>query len=163
MFENQLENRLRENAGAIFGQEKELPAGHRERFERRLKERSNRKWKIRLIATVAAAAVIAGFVFFPNLFAAKQQNDEPANVRSYYNMLLKEQAEATRQLIRQVDETHREVLYANVELIENNPAPDVQLPDDEYVILIADFYRNKIERLQNIQDIIAATTTTEFF
>jgi len=181
-----LENQLRENADAIFGRGAELPAGHRERFEQRLKEFSSaqegfkdktlsdsldaipasnlskkaeiivkrKKW---VIAIVAAAAVIAGFVFLLNPFAEKPQKSELALVRSYYRLLFEEQAEITRELIQQVDETHRDILYTNVKLIENTPVPEVQLTDDEHILLIADFYKNKIEKLQNLQNLIKST------
>ena len=164
MFDTQLENRLKENAEAIFGQGKEPPAGHRERFEQRLKARVIRKsgrvavWKTGLITT-AAAAVLTGFIFLLNPFAVKQQNTELADVRNYYSMLLEEQAEVTRQLIQQADETQREILFDNVELIENEPIPDVQITDDEYIILIASFYTDKIEILQNMQNIILETAS----
>ena len=164
MFDTQLENRLKENAGMIFGQGKEPPAGHRERFEQRLKARVIRKsgrvavWKTGLITT-AAAAVLTGFIFLLNPFAVKQQNTELADVRNYYNMLLEEEVETTLQLIQQVDETLREILLDNVELIENEPIPDVQITDDEYIILVASLYTNKIEILQNMQNIIRTTAS----
>ena len=168
MFDNPLEDRLRANAGTLFEQDKELPAGHRERFEQRLKTanaeaiRQSGKvaaWKTRFIATAAAAAVLTGFVFLLNPFAGEQASTELADVRNYYSMLLEEQVEATRQLIQQVDETNREILFTDVELIENDPIPDVQITDDEYIILVANFYTNKIEILQDMQNIIIATAS----
>ena len=111
-------------------------------------------FKKRFIATVAAAAIFDGFIFLLNPFTGKQQGSELADVRNYYNMKLEEQADATRQLIRQVDKTHREVLLANVEYVENEPVPDLQIPDDEYIILIVSVYTNKIETLRNIQEVI---------
>ncbi|MDR2916835.1 MAG: hypothetical protein LBV74_18735 [Tannerella sp.] len=183
MFDDKFENRLREHAGELFGPGKEPPAGHRARFEQRLKEleagqnvpgnkemsgsimqtenasevqKSGRiiTLKKRLITAVAAAAILAGFVFLLNPFAEKQQDSELADVRNYYNMKLEEQADLTRQLIQHVDKTHREVLLANVEYIENEPIPELQIPDDEYIILIASVYTNKIETLRNIQEVI---------
>ena len=182
MNENQLEKRLKENAETLFGQVRELPDGHRERFEQRLQSRMAGKeeahdtfgdvatagkqrkivsWKMWLSTSVAAAAVIAGVVFLMNPFAKDGHGAELAEVRNYYAILLEEQADATRQMIQQVDETHRKILLANVELIENEPLPDVQMPDDEYIILIAGFYSKKIETLQNIQDILSATESQE--
>ena len=171
MFDNLLENRLRENAGTVFGQGKEPPAGHRERFEQRLKTANTEAirqsgkvaaWKMRFVATGAAAAVLIGFVFLLNPLEGKQQSTALADVRNYYHMLLEEQVETTRQLIQQVDETQREILFADVEFIENEPIPDVQITDDEYIILVASFYTNKIEILQNMQNIIIATAS-EFY
>ena len=170
MIDSLLENRIKENAEAIFGLDIEPPDGHRRRFEQRLKavrvgqeETVDGKpgkiasWKVGLFTTVAAAAVVIGFVFLLNPFAKEQNNHALAEVRNYYNILLEEQADATRQLIRQVDESYRETLFANVDFIENEPLPDVQIPDDEYIILIAGFYATKIETLQNIQNIIKTT------
>jgi len=162
-----LENRIKENAEAIFEPDMELPDGHRQRFEQRLetvrvgqgeetagKSDKIASWKIGFITTVVVAAALIGFVFLLNPFAKEQNRNALADVRNYYNMQLEEQADATRNLILQVDETHRETLFANVDFIENEPLPDVQITDDEYIILIADFYSTKIETLQNIQNII---------
>jgi hypothetical protein len=81
------------------------------------------------------------------------------DVYNYYSILLEEQAETTRQLIQQTTEgTNRDILFVNVDLIENEPLPDVQLTNDDYIVLIADFYTYKIETLQNIQNIIKETT-----
>jgi hypothetical protein len=186
MINKQLENQLRENAEIIFGQKKELPAGHRDRFEKRLKasktgqksaynkkalpieaktdnNEASRKsgivksLKIGLITSVAVAAILIGIVFLLNPFYKEPKSNELADVRNYYDMLLEEQAEATRQLIQQVDEVHREILFANVKFIENEPIPVIQIPDDSYIILIASIYTTKIETLQNIQELIKAT------
>lgn len=188
MSSYQLEDRLKQHAKELFGQEKEPPAGHRERFEQRLKDFSlrvaddqsqtdgnnskydiagsvtakqsiitTRNRKIWIITTIAAAAVLVGFVFLLNPFAFEQQNPTLAEVRSFYSIQLEEKAEATRQLIQQVDEINREILLVNVDLIENDSLPDVQMPDDEYIVLIAGFYSYKIEILQNIQDLINET------
>jgi hypothetical protein len=185
MNNNQFETKLKKHADDLFGKEKELPDGHRERFEQRLKNLSllknnvdilqsnsndneetlfteNRQnnpgkaviWKIWLISTVAAAAVLAGIVFILNPFAKEQQSQELTNVRNYYNILLEEESVATRLLIQHVDEVNQEILLANVDLIENDPLPDVQMPDDDYIVLIAGFYTYKIELLQNIQNAI---------
>jgi len=183
MIDSQLEEQLRDNAEAVFGKGKELPAGHRERFEQRLKSFregrkdvqgnrilnpirqvvgksklgkiiSSKKW---LVASVAVAALLAGFVFVLNPFEIKTQSDSLVDLCYYYNIQIKEQAAYTRQLISQVDETNREILFANVDFIENEPIPDVQLSDDDYCLLITNFYENKIETLQNIQDLICTT------
>jgi hypothetical protein len=111
---------------------------------------SLKRW---LIASVAAAAVIAGFIFRlkPSVVDSQPNREDVCN---YYNMQLEEQVDATRQLLHHVDEAHREVLLADVERIENEPLPDVQLMDDEYIVLIAGIYTSKIETLQNLQNII---------
>ena len=160
MTNNQLEDKLKENAEVIFGQGKELSAGHRERFEQRLKAISGQKgvsWKIRLTTAVASAAVLAGVVFLLNQYVKKAEESELSIVRSYYHLLLEEKADATRQLILQVDESHRDILFSNVDYIEDEPMPDVQLPDDEFIKLITGFYSKKIETLQNLQNSIIST------
>ena len=172
MIKNHLEKRLRENAETVFSQGKEPPAGHRERFEQRLKALDRRqdtffpntttprqftagkKW---LVAT-AAAAVIAGFMFLLNPFSNEYQRSELADVRNYYSMRLGEEADVTRQLIQYVDETHQSILIANVEYIENEMIPDMQLTNDDYIKLLVGFYTNKIEILQNLQNIIIETS-----
>jgi hypothetical protein len=197
MPDNKLENKIREHVGEIFGRSKEPPAGHRGRFEQRLKELrvdsetvsrkgagcpvrveedgytgntasvepseqsgivqktgkviSLKKW---LVASVAVAAVVSVFLFLSDLSYGSQPSPELADVRNYYNMQLEEQVDVTRQLVQHVDKAHREALLANIEQIENEPVPVVQIPDDEYIVLIADVYTNKIETLQNLQNII---------
>lgn len=178
MPDNKLENKIKEYTGEIFGKGTEPPAGHRERFEHRLKAFqagystsstlnvsveqpatfrkstkvvSLRKW---LAASVAAAAVIISFVLLLNPPVENQSEPALADVRNYYNMQLEEQADVTRQLVMQVDEAYREVWLTNIEQIESESIPDVQIPDDEYIVLIADVYTNKIEILQNMQNII---------
>ena len=185
MNNNQFETKLKKHANDIFGMGKELPDGHRERFEQRLKDFSSQLrnadslqsnsndneetlftenqqinpgktvlWKKWLITTATTAAILAGIVFILNPFAVEQQSQTLTNVRNYYNILLEEETVATRLLIQQVDEVNQEILLANVDLIKNDPLPDVQMPDDDYIVLIAEFYMYKIEILQNIQDAI---------
>ncbi|MDR1221902.1 MAG: hypothetical protein LBL07_03365 [Tannerella sp.] len=162
MSDSKLEQKIREHFGEIFGSDLELPSGHRERFERQLKSAGQRgrdaqkagrlkKW---LIASVAAAAAVTGFLLLTDPSAESRSGPELADVRNYYSMQLEEQVDATRQLIRHVDEAHREELLADIEQIENEPVPDVQIPDDEYIVLIAGVYTKKIETLRNLQDII---------
>lgn len=189
MSDNKLENKIREQAGEIFGKDRELPSGHRERFERQLDElhtgrragdcqeagcpahAENVTWAgqmggkpqksgkvislVKWLATSAAvAAVVAALVFLPDPSAANQPDSKLADIRNYYTMQLEEQVDATKQLIQRVDEVHREALLANIRQIENEPVPDVQITDDEYIVLIAGVYTHKIETLQNLQNII---------
>jgi len=177
MNNSQFEDKLKVHANELFGQEKEPPAGHRERFEQRLKEfsrtgnggvlpsnssddispeplRHTPPYQRRLLLVATIAAIFAGILFLLNPFGSKQQDPSLADVRNYYSMLLEEKADATRQLIQQVDATNREILLTNVDLIENDPLPEALMPDDEYIILITAFYTYKIEILQNIQAII---------
>ena len=177
MIDNQLEDKLKENAEAIFGKGKEPPAGHRVRFEQRLKaikmehekgtvlskkrtkgavSASNKVFSLKtwIITSVASVAILIGFVFLLNLYTAKSQETELSIVRGYYHLLLEEKVFTTCQLIQQVDESYRETLFSNVAFIENEPAPEAQLPDDELIKLITCFYSKKIETLENLQNII---------
>ena len=165
MLDSQFENKLKENAKALFGQEKEPPAGHRTRFEQRLKESNGnndgkrqtslvKMRKIRIITLAATAAVLAGLVFLLNPFFREQQDPTLAEVRNYYSIQLEEAAEVTRLLIQQVDETNRSNFLQDVAMIENDPLPEVQMTDEDYIVLIADFYTLKIEILQNMQKLI---------
>lgn len=156
-------DKIEANADAIFGREGELPDGHRERFERRLNQLDSERaverpipWTKRLgtVAILMSAAMIAGFVFLLNLVPEQPSHSELADVSNYYHVQLEEQAAITKQLVQSMENSNREALLANIEEIKNEPVPDVQIPDDEYIILISTIYSHKIEALQNIQNII---------
>ena len=191
MFDDKFESKIKNHADEIFGQVKDLPTGHRERFEQHLRAfaevestktfvkeatdaisespevelgkapaYSNRRYgniitlKKTLIAAISAAAVLAGFMFLRDSFVEESESQELTDVRNYYSMQLEEQIEATKLLIQNVNEEYRKDLLDNVEQIGNESVPDVQIPDDEYIVLIANVYSNKIEVLQNLQDLI---------
>ena len=176
MLDGKFENKIRNHADKIFGQGKEPPVGHRERFEQRLKveyakttaaeedveavvtvRKSDKAISLRkvLIAAISTAAVIAGFIMLISTPTEEFQASELADVRNYYNMRLEEQIDATKLLIQNIDEPeHRDVLLANIEHIKSITVPDVQITDDEYIVLIASVYTNKIETLQNLQDLL---------
>lgn len=107
-----------------------------------------------MAAVASAAALLAGAVWL--LYEPAKTSGYPAvaDVRNYYDMQLEEQVDATKQLMQTLDEAHRDVLLANIERIEEAPIPQVQLTDDEYIVFLADVYTNKIERLQNMQEVI---------
>ena len=182
MLDDRFENEIKKHAENIFGKGSELPEGHRERFEQRLKERRNsstdnddrskseivpdtgivkqkkgiivqfEKW---FAGAAAVAAVIIGFIFLKDTTA--EDNDAPRieDVRNYYSMQLEEQVEATKLLVSKVDEEdYRKFLSSNIEQIENTGVPDVQVTDEEYIVLIANVYTDKIEALQNMQNIL---------
>ena len=50
------------------------------------------------------------------------------------------------------EEKYRNDLLGNIEQIESEPIPDDVMPDDDYIVLIADIYTKKIEVLKNIQN-----------
>lgn len=165
MLDRKLENKIKKHAEEIFGQGKNPPAGHRVRFEQRLKEqqkvrmqneRNTRRLPIKkyVLRVAAVAALLAGL-----LWGWQQKTDESAypdvaEVRNFYHIQLEEQVDATKQLVQMIDGKHRDALLAHVEHIEKDPIPEVQLPDDEYIVLLADVYSQKIESLQHIQHII---------
>ena len=193
MFDNRFENEVKKHAGEIFGQDIQLPAGHRERFEQRLKtlqgsltdnneqnekisepvnesgnvhsaeyakQKKGRvvqfgKW---LVGAIAAAAVIAGFIFLTDTATEDQDGPRIEDVRNFYSMQLEKQVDATKALAQGInEEKYRDDLLSNIELIENEPVPDVIMPDDEYIVLMANIYTKKIEILKNIQDKIEDT------
>ena len=165
MHDNQLEDKLKVNAEVIFGHGKELSPGHRERFEQRLKKLNAgqkespgmTKKTIWITTSVAAASILFGVVFLLGPHTKKPQETELSIVHSYYHLLLEEKAFVTRQLIQHIDESQRGILYSNVEFIENEPVPEIQLPDSELIKFITSFYSKKIETLENLQNIIAST------
>ena len=171
MSYDKFESNIKKHAGEIFGHDKELPAGHRERFEQRLKaftkpetateqaviQRKSGKviqLKKALIAAIAAAAVITGFIILYDSPVEKLESSELADVRNYYSMQLEALVDETKLLIQNIDSKYKKDLLVSIKRIENEPIPDVQIPDDEYIVLIAGIYSNKIEVLQNLQDLI---------
>ena len=189
MFNDKFENEVKKRASEILEQGKEPPAGHRERFEQRLKEPQkvelniNKSLGVRrtseqpycndetatvagksrkvvllrkvLVAVTAAAAVIAGFVILHNRSTEESHESMIVDVRNYYDMKLEEQIDATKQLLQSINQDEqRMIILANIEQIKKETVPDVQIPDDEYIILIANVYTNKIEVLQNLQNVI---------
>ena len=182
MFDDRFEYEIKKHAESIFGQGSELPEGHRERFEQRLKERRNsltdnnerskpeivpdtgivkqkkgiivqfEKW---FAGAAAVAAVIIGFMFLTDTMTEEQTGPRVDDVRNYYSMQLEEQVEATKLLVSKVDEEdYREFLSSNIEQIKNTAVPDVQVTDEEYIVLIASVYTDKIEALRNMQNIL---------
>ena len=176
MFDDKFEKIIKSHSGEIFGHGIEPSAEHRERFEQRLrmectKENVHRDGmgtvvdmqvsgkvlplKRFLVAAISTAAVIAGIIILVFLSADKTQGTELADVQNYYNMRLEEQVDAAKLLVQNIDEEeHRMFLLANIEKIESIPVPDVQITDDEYIVLIANVYSDKIEALQNIQSLL---------
>jgi len=178
MLDDKLEEKIKEHAGEIFGQEINLPVGHRERFEQRLLEQKRIEASVEIlgdcanetvvsrrqgkaiplrkifVAVITIAAIFAGIIITRDTSSTDTQSPELAEVSNYYSLLLEEQIDITKQLIQSIDEEgHRDALLENIERI-NTPVPDVQMPDDEYIILIANIYANKIESLQDLQNII---------
>jgi hypothetical protein len=164
MFDEKFENKIKKHAGEIFGHDDELPAGHRKRFEQRLKAQNveqfnvvtvNKSLKKWLITVVAAAAVFAGLIFLSDVPAEEEQRPALADVRNFYSMQFEEAVDATKLLVQDVDEEYQRIdLLAGIEEIEKEPVPDVQITDDEYIEFLAIVYTNKIEILKNIQNII---------
>ena len=175
MLNDKLENKIIKHAGEVFGQAKEPLAGHRERFEQRLiaheaeaidsaesdapviihKNGKVIQLKKALIAAITAAAVIAGFIVLSDSPVEKSQGTELADVRNYYSMQFEDLVDSTKLLIQKIDiEEHKAFLLTNIEQIENEPIPDVQITDNEYIVLIAMVYTNKIEALQIMQNSI---------
>lgn len=155
----QIEKKIRAHAVEIFGGT--LPEGHRERFEQRLRtsaaaarggkasgKRPSTRWQI-----AAAAAMLAGALILWNR-PAEGGATALAEVRNYYEMQLASQAEAVRQQALSLDGVCRETLLEHIAQIENAPTPEVQIPDDDYIVLIVHLYEDRRDALQHIQQII---------
>jgi len=193
MLDDRFESEVKKHTGDIFGQNCELPGGHRERFEQRLKARRGNltddneqkyiisepeneldnipdtetvkqkkgifiqfeKW---FAGAAAVAAVIAGFIFLTDTTTDEQDGSRIEDVRNYYSMQLEEQVDATKTLAQGIrEEKYRDALLVNIERIESEPVPDVVMPDDDYIVLMANIYTKKIEVLKNIQSNIKDT------
>jgi putative component of toxin-antitoxin plasmid stabilization module len=105
-------------------------------------------------AVFVGAAMVVGFVWLLNPATEEPVRSELAEVRSYYHAQLEEQAGVTKCLVRRVEAANRDVLLASIEEIEREPVPEVQIPDEDYIVLIARVYAHKMEALQKIQNIV---------
>ena len=177
MFDDRFESEVKKHVADILGKGCKLPEGHRERFEQRLKAHRSfltenvpdtgaveqKKGSIVLFekwfaGAAAVAAVIAGFIFLTYTMTEEQDGSGIENVRNYYSLQLEEQVDATKTLAQGIrEEKYRDALLNDIERIENEPVPDVIMPDDEYIVLMANIYTKKIEVLQNIQSNIKDT------
>ena len=66
-------------------------------------------------------------------------------------MKLDHELEATRALIGDTDNEDRRALLEELQAMQAEDVPDVQLPDDERITLIVRVYTSKIDALKQIQ------------
>lgn len=160
-----LEERIRAQAEEIFGSS-EPPAGHRERFTRRLEDarratrhrRLRQIWRLTLgaVALAAAVALVAVWLWSRAGTVSGGTDDDvtesPVEVQRYYAMRLDDELEVTRALInRHPDSDDRRALLDELHALQAEDVPEVQLTDDEQITLIVRVYSSKIDVLQRIQ------------
>ena len=145
---DKLENRLQAQAAEIFAADTP-PAGHRERFaqrldaERALRRRRRLSWRLAIGAVALAAAVASD--------GCDDAAESPVEVQRYYAMKLDHELEATRALIGDTENEDRRALLEELQAMQVEGVPDVQLPDDERITLIVRVYTSKIDALKHIQ------------
>jgi hypothetical protein len=150
-----LERKIRDRAGEIFGSEP--AAGHRERFAARLaagtrrQRAARRTFGLRIAAAAAAACVLITFltVFQRQRPADEQQEETPAEVRSYYAIRLENEVLTVEVLLRNVEENERDRIREDIEAIRDEPVPEENIP------LLVKVYGLKMEALQHIRQILA--------
>lgn len=173
---NRLEHTIKTHSHEIFacGEPKD---GHRERFARRLEalhaattsgirtdthvthetkanNRRNRVWRILTAVVTTAAAVIAAFWLFtsrPEMTAPISSEDSPADVQKHYAMLFENELETTKQMLSLMDGNERSKVLEELETMEAEPMPDVQMTDEHKITLIVNIYSSRISALQQIQ------------
>jgi len=77
--------------------------------------------------------------------------ESPVEVQRYYAMKLDHELEATRALIGDTENEDRRALLEELQAMQAEGVPDVQLPDDERITLIVRVYTSKIDALKHIQ------------
>lgn len=173
---NRLEHTIKTHSHEIFacGEPKD---GHRERFARRLEalhaattsevgtdthlthetkanNRRNRMWRILTGVVTTAAAVMAGIWLFtsrPEMTAPLSSEDSPADVQNHYAMLFENELETTKQLLSLMDGNERAKVLEELETMEAEQMPEVQMTDEHKITLIVSVYSSRITALQQIQ------------
>ncbi|MDR2126853.1 MAG: hypothetical protein LBP63_08500 [Prevotellaceae bacterium] len=158
-----IEKKISENLNEIFASKPEQ--GHRERFTAKLSlmQKPKRFTLKPYSAYIAAAAAVAVFAFF--IF--KTDTDENnytassdiriAEVKQYYAMQLNEEIDATKKLLKNIDEQYRNEILGDIKLMEidENKIPNT-LDDERKAALIVSIYSRKIESLHHLQNNLLA-------
>jgi len=154
---NNLENKIKEHAEAIFGGEP--LQGHRDRFAEKL-ETVNRKRRIplrKIYSYISIAAVFAGFIILLHHFyfnESIQESESLSEVQNYYSMLLQDQIDSIEQLLQQVNEDDRPGLRNDIENLLKDADFEIQSSGKNNAEFIVMTYSTKIEVLQHIHDIL---------
>ncbi|MDR2293284.1 MAG: hypothetical protein LBE11_07410 [Prevotellaceae bacterium] len=158
-----VEEKISENINEIFGGKPEK--GHRERFAEKLSLMQKPKHKsfisyLKYIATTAAVVAVAFFVFKTEKTEDKSTafNDvHIAEVKQYYAMQLNDEIDATKELLKNIDEPYRNELLSDIKLMEidENEIPNT-LDNERKTALVVSIYKRKIESLHNLQSSLLA-------
>jgi hypothetical protein len=149
---NMLEQKIRNHAGEIFGNEP--AAGHRERFAGKLAAGKNQKQLLipwyKLSGYVAAAVVLISVVLVWqwNMQRDEIQEDLLVDVRNYYTMQLDNEVATLKQLLQEVDANESDKLWKDIEAIREEPV------QEENISLVVRVYDLKIETLQHIHHVL---------
>ena len=152
-----LENKIREHAGEIFGNEP--IGGHRERFAGKLAA-NNKTKRIpihKIIRYLSIAAVFTGCIIFLQHILKKgniQEIESLAEVQNYYSMQLQEKIDNIEQILRQVDENDRISLMEDIEKMQQEAEFSMQESDENNIAFVVMTYSSKIEALQHIYHIL---------
>ncbi|MDR2065238.1 MAG: hypothetical protein LBP85_05990 [Prevotellaceae bacterium] len=157
-----IEKKIKENKNEIFGGKPEN--GHRARFAAKLSlmQKPKRISFMPYLKYIAAAAVVA--VAFFIFKTEKTKNGVTAfndvhidEVKQYYAMQLNNEIDATKELLKNIDEQYRNEILSDIKLMEiaENKIPNA-LDDERKAALIVSVYRRKIEWLHNLQSNVLA-------
>ena len=158
-----LENKIRKNAGEIFGSEP--LKGHRDRFAGKLDEASSNKKRIsirQIINYATIAAIFAGCIFLLHrTLPSNSLQDEPlSEVQHYYSMLLRDKIDAIEQLLQQIDANDRVSLMEDIENLQKEAEFNLESSGENNTAFVVLTYSSKIEALQHIHNILADNLLT---
>ncbi|MDR1552191.1 MAG: hypothetical protein LBS69_01850 [Prevotellaceae bacterium] len=157
-----IEKKISENLNEIF--DSKPASGHRERFAVKLSTWQKPKQKsftLYLKYIAAAAAVVIAFLVLKteNIENGNTATNEIhiAEVKQYYKMRLHDEIDATKELLKNIDEQYRNEILSDIKLMEidGNKIPSA-LDDERKAALIVSIYRRKIASLHSLQNNLLA-------
>ena len=83
--------------------------------------------------------------------APLSSEDSPADVQNHYAMLFENELETTKQLLSLMDGSERSKVLEELETMEAEPMPEVQMTDEHKITLIVSVYSSRITALQQLQ------------
>jgi hypothetical protein len=157
-----IEKKITENLNEIFGGKPENR--HRERFAAKLSAMQKPKHRSFMLCFkyIAAAAVVT-LAFF--IFKTEKTEDNITafndvhidEVKQYYAMQMNNEIDATKELLKNIDEQYRNEILSDIKLMEitENKIPNA-LTNERKAALIVSIYKRKIKSLHNMQNNLLA-------
>jgi len=153
---NLFENKIKEHAGEIFGNEP--VSGHRERFAEKLAlQKKTNRVPVRkiIIYAVSTAAILIGIVFFIQSPTTTTENgDTFTEVQNHYAILFEDKIADVKDLLEQIDSQDKIAVLKDIEKMKTETALTLQTTEEENIPFVVGLYSSKIEALEHIRCIL---------